>query len=56
MDWGKGRITESARSWYQKSLNIWQDMKAKGTLTGADKPKLEEVERALSSGDTAAKG
>lgn len=53
---GKGRSTrESARSWYQQSLNIWQEMKAKGTLAGADKTKLEEVERELTSNGTTAK-
>jgi eukaryotic-like serine/threonine-protein kinase len=41
---------ELARPWYQKSLNIWQDMKAKGTLAGADKTKLEEVEREIAKG------
>ncbi len=49
------RDWETARAWYQKSLNIWQDMKAKGTLTGADKTKLEEVERELARGSAVAK-
>ena len=40
---------QEAQLWYQKSLNIWQDMKAKGTLAGADKTKLEEVERELAT-------
>jgi eukaryotic-like serine/threonine-protein kinase len=55
---GKGKSSirpkdwELARTWYQKSLNIWQDLKARGTLTGADKTKLEEVEREIANGDS----
>ena len=32
-----------ARSWYQKSLDIYQDMKSKGTLSGADAGKPDGV-------------
>jgi eukaryotic-like serine/threonine-protein kinase len=39
---GKSKWQE-ARSWYQKSFDIWQEMKAKGTLSGADKNKPDEV-------------
>jgi serine/threonine protein kinase/tetratricopeptide (TPR) repeat protein len=47
---GQQKGWPEARSWYQKSLDIWLDMKAKGTLAGADKTKLEEVEREIASG------
>ena len=35
------------RFWYQKSPNIWQDLKAKGKLIGADAGKVDEVNREL---------
>ncbi len=52
---GRRNGWQEARAWYQKSLSIWQDMKAKGALGGADKTKLEEVEREITSGDAAMK-
>jgi serine/threonine protein kinase/tetratricopeptide (TPR) repeat protein len=38
---------QEARSWYQKSLDIWQDMKAKKKLSGADAGKPAEVTREI---------
>lgn len=32
-----------AKSWYQKSLDLWKAMKANGTLSGADAAKPDEV-------------
>jgi hypothetical protein len=37
----------AAKDSYQKSLAIWQDMKSKGTLSGADANKPDEVAREI---------
>jgi tetratricopeptide (TPR) repeat protein len=42
-----------ARDWYQKGLDIYQDMKSKGTLSGADASKPEEVAREVARCDLA---
>ena len=42
-----------AKSWYQKSLNIWEDLKAKGTLNSADAGKPDEVAREIANCDSA---
>jgi tetratricopeptide (TPR) repeat protein len=42
-----------ARAWYQKSLGIWQNMRAKGTLRGADSGKPDEVAREITRCDVA---
>ncbi len=42
-----------ARDWNQKSLAIRQDMKSKGTLSGADASKPEEVAREVARCDLA---
>jgi eukaryotic-like serine/threonine-protein kinase len=44
---------QEARSWYLKSLGIWQDMKAKGTLSGGDKDKSDETSREIARCDSA---
>ncbi len=44
-----------ARSWYQKSLDIYQDMKNKGTLNGAVASKPDEVARDIAKCDDALK-
>lgn len=36
-----------AQSWYQKSLDVWQDLRTKGVLSGAASRKPEEVEREI---------
>ena len=33
----------AARTWYQQSLEIWQDLQGRGTLAATDRPKLESV-------------
>jgi hypothetical protein len=52
---GATKRWEEARSWHQKSLNIWQDMKSKGSLTDADQKKLDEVSSELKKCDAALK-
>jgi non-specific serine/threonine protein kinase/serine/threonine-protein kinase len=44
-----------ARDWYQKSFDIYQDMKSKGTLSGADANKPEELAREIAKCDEALK-
>jgi tetratricopeptide (TPR) repeat protein len=50
---GKKRNLLAARAWYQKSLEIWQDMRAKGTLLGLDAHVPEETAQALAACQTA---
>jgi serine/threonine protein kinase len=40
-----------ARSWYQKSLEIWQDMKSKATLNGADANRPDDVANEIAKCD-----
>jgi non-specific serine/threonine protein kinase/serine/threonine-protein kinase len=42
-----------ARDFYQKSLDIYQDMKSKGTLSGADAGKPDEAAREIARCDAA---
>ena len=42
-----------AREWFQKSLNVWREMKSKGTLNGADASKVDEVAREIARCDAA---
>jgi serine/threonine protein kinase len=42
-----------ARAWYQKSSGIWQEMRSKGTLRGADSGKPDEVAREIIRCDAA---
>jgi hypothetical protein len=44
---------QAARDAYQKSLGIYQDMKGKGTLSGADAGKPDEVAREVARCDAA---
>jgi len=41
--------------WYQKSLEIYQDLKSKGTLGGADAKKRDEVPSEIEKCDEALK-
>jgi hypothetical protein len=45
-----------ARDAYQKSFDIYQDMKNKGTLTGADAGKPDEFAREIAECDAALAG
>ncbi len=45
----------AARAWYQRSLDIWQQMKEQGTLNGVDANKPEEIARAIAKCDAALK-
>jgi non-specific serine/threonine protein kinase/serine/threonine-protein kinase len=38
---------QQARDWYQKGLDIYQDMKSNGTLSGTDASKPDEVAREI---------
>ena len=40
-----------ACAWYQKSRDIWQDMKDKGTLSGADAGKPDELNKEIAKCD-----
>ena len=40
-----------ARDWYQKSLDIWQDLKSQGTLRSADASKPEELAKEIARCD-----
>jgi len=54
----KGRQMEhwrAAKDAYQKSLDIYQDMKSKGTLSGADDAKPDEIAREIARCDAALK-
>jgi non-specific serine/threonine protein kinase/serine/threonine-protein kinase len=42
-----------AKGWYQKSLNSWQDLKIKGTLSPVDAGRPEELTREIASCDAA---
>ncbi len=42
-----------ARTWYQKSLGIWQDMKSKATLSAANATKPDEIAREIAKCDAA---
>jgi hypothetical protein len=42
-----------ARAWYQKSLDIYQDMKSRGTLSGADTSKPDEIAKEIAKCDAA---
>jgi tetratricopeptide (TPR) repeat protein len=44
-----------ARGWYQKSLDIYQDMKSKGTLNGTDAGKPDELAKEIAKCDAALK-
>jgi serine/threonine protein kinase len=44
---------QEARYWYQKSLDIYQDMKSKGTLSGADANKPDELAKEIAKCDEA---
>lgn len=41
-----------AKDWYQKSVAIYQEMKSKGTLSGADANKPDELEKEIAKCDT----
>ena len=43
----------AAKDWYEKSLNIWTEMKSHGTLPGADSAKLDEVAKEIANCDAA---
>jgi tetratricopeptide (TPR) repeat protein len=49
---GQNMLRE-ARSWFEKSFGIWQDMKNKGTLSGADAGKPDELAKELARCDAA---
>ncbi len=42
-----------ARTWYQRSLGIWQDMKSKATLSAAYATKPDEIAREIAKCDAA---
>ncbi|MDQ3920498.1 MAG: hypothetical protein M3348_18715 [Acidobacteriota bacterium] len=42
-----------ARSWYQKSLDLWHQVGSGGTLSRADADKADEVVREIAKCDTA---
>jgi hypothetical protein len=42
-----------ARSWYVRSLNIWQDMRAKGTMRDADKRQTQVIASEIAKCDAA---
>jgi len=42
-----------ARSWYQRSLDIWQQLSTDGTLPGYQNQKPDETTKALARCDTA---
>ena len=42
-----------ACAWYQKSRDIWQDMKDKGTLSSADGDKPDELSKEIARCDAA---
>jgi serine/threonine protein kinase/tetratricopeptide (TPR) repeat protein len=44
-----------AKNWYGKSLEIWQDMKSKGTLNPADASKADEIAAEIAKCDAALK-
>lgn len=44
---------KAARQWYDKSLEIWQDMKSKNILPGSDANKPDEVSREIAICDAA---
>jgi non-specific serine/threonine protein kinase/serine/threonine-protein kinase len=44
---------QEARSWYQKSLNIYEDMKTHGTLSGADAGKPDQLGKEIAKCDAA---
>lgn len=46
-------LCREARSWYQKSLDIYQDMKSNGTLSGADSSKPDELAKEIAKCDAA---
>jgi hypothetical protein len=46
---------QAARDAYQKSLDIYQDMKSKGTLNGADAGKPDELAKDIAKCDAALK-
>ena len=46
-------LWREARNWYQKSLDIYQDMKSKGTLSGADANKPDELAKEIAKCDEA---
>jgi hypothetical protein len=55
----KGKQTEhwrAAKDAYQKSLDIYQDMKSKETLSGADAGKPEEIAKEMAKCDAALAG
>jgi eukaryotic-like serine/threonine-protein kinase len=38
---------QQARSWYQKSLDVWQELRANGTFTGADASRADAAAREI---------
>ena len=40
-----------ARSWYQKSLDVWQDLRSHGTPRSADASKPEELAKEIARCD-----
>jgi serine/threonine protein kinase/tetratricopeptide (TPR) repeat protein len=48
-------LWSDVRKLYQKSLNLWQEMKRKGTLSGIDADKPDEVTREIANCDAALK-
>ncbi len=46
---------KAARQWYDKSLQIWQEMKSKNVLWGTDANKPEEISREIAICETALK-
>lgn len=49
----KIELWREARSWYQKSLNIYLEMRSSGTLRGADAGKPDEIGRQIADCDAA---
>jgi hypothetical protein len=45
------RCPTGARDLYRRTLTIWQDLSARGTLSPTDRPKLDLVERELARCD-----
>lgn len=48
-------LRSDARKLYQKSLNLWQEMKRKGTLSGIDADKPDEATREIAECDAVLK-
>ena len=48
-----GEYCRHAREMFQRSVQIWQDLRARGTLAADDAPKLDEAHRELARCDAA---